>query len=158
MPGYISNVLKKYQHPTLAAPQDALYAVTPVQYGAKVHRVETNTDSLLSPEELKHVQDIIGTLLYYARVVNPTLLAALSAIAARQSNGMQAVTDACHQLLGYVATHPNAGLRYHACDMILTVHTDVSYLSKAGGKSQAAGHFYLTNWNGEDFNNRAALF
>jgi hypothetical protein len=38
------------------------------------------------------------------------LVAALSAIAAQQSNGTQAVVEACNQLLDYVATHPNAGL------------------------------------------------
>jgi hypothetical protein len=34
------------------------------------------------------------------------LLATLTAIAARQSNGTQAMADACHQLLDYIATHP----------------------------------------------------
>ena len=51
----------------------------------------------------------------------------------------------------------DAGIRYHACDMILAVHTDASYLSELGGKSRAAGHFYLTNRNDEDFNNGAIL-
>jgi hypothetical protein len=55
------------------------------------------------------------------------------------------MADARNQLLDYVATHPNTGLRHHACDMILAVHMDASYLSKAGGKSCAAGHFYLIN-------------
>ena len=41
--------------------------------------------------------------------------------------------------------------------MILTVHTDALYLSEMGGKSRAAGHFYLTNINGEDFNNGSIL-
>ncbi len=41
--------------------------------------------------------------------------------------------------------------------MILAVCTDTSYLSKVGGKSWAAGHFYLTNQNDEDFNNMAIL-
>ncbi len=67
------------------------------------------------------------------------------------------MADACHQLLNYVATHPNTGLQYHVCDMILAVHTDAYYLSKAGGKSRAAGHFYLTNQNNKNFNNRAVL-
>jgi hypothetical protein len=66
MPGYISNSLKKYQHPTLLVPQVAPYTAAPIQYGAKVHPVETNTTSPLFPENLKGVQDIVGTLLYYA--------------------------------------------------------------------------------------------
>jgi hypothetical protein len=51
IPGYINNALKKYQHPTPMAPQDAPYAVAPVQYDPKVHRVESNTTSPLSPVE-----------------------------------------------------------------------------------------------------------
>ncbi len=34
---------------------------------------------------------------------------------------------------------------------------DASYLSKAGGESCAAGHFYLTNQSNKNFNNRAVL-
>jgi hypothetical protein len=157
MPGYIDKALKKYQHPTPMAPQDAPYAGAPIQYGAKIQQVEIDTTSPLSPAELKQVQDIVGTLLYYARAVDPTLLAALSAIAVHQSNGTQAVANACNQLLDYIATHPNAGLQYHTCDMILAVHTDASYLSKAGDKSHAVGHFYLTNQNNKNFSNGAVL-
>ena len=109
------------------------------------------------PDQIKCVQKIVGTLLYYGRVVDSTLLTALSAIAARQSNGTQAVTEACHQLLDYVATHPDSGIRYHACDMILAVHINAFYLSELGDKNRAAGHFYLTNRNNEDFNNGAIL-
>jgi hypothetical protein len=74
-----------------------------------------------------------------------------------KSNSTQAIADACNQLLDYVATHPNAGLRYHACDMIFAVHMDASFLSKIGGKCRAAGHFYLTNQNNKNFNNGAVL-
>jgi hypothetical protein len=42
-------------------------------------------------------------------------------------------------------------------DMVLSVHTDLSYLSKPGSKSRAASHFYLSNCNDEDFNNGAIL-
>ncbi len=41
--------------------------------------------------------------------------------------------------------------------MIFAVHPDASYLSKAGGKSRAAGHFYLTNQSNKNINNRAML-
>ena len=36
----------------------------------------------LTSKEIKCTQDIVGTLLYYAQAVDPTLLAALNAIAA----------------------------------------------------------------------------
>ncbi len=117
--------------------------------------MEEDKSPPLTSDQIKRVQKIVGTLLYYGRVVDSTLLTALGAIVARQSNGTQAVAEACHQLLDYVAMHPDAGIRYHACDMILAVHTDASYLSELGGKSRATGHFYLTNRNNEDFNNGA---
>ena len=119
--------------------------------------MEEDKSPLLTPEKIKRVQNIVGTLLYYGQAVDSTLLTALSAMAAGQSNGTQAVAEACHRLLDYVTTHPDVGICYHACDMILAVHTDASYLSKIGGKSRATGHFYLTNRNNEDFNNRAVL-
>jgi hypothetical protein len=36
-------------------------------------------------------------------------------------------------------------------------HGCILYLSKPGGKSRAAGHFYLSNCNDKDFNNGAIL-
>jgi hypothetical protein len=82
---------------------------------------------------------------------------ALSSIAACQANGTTEVANSCQQLLDYVATHPNAGIHYKACNMILAVHTDASYLSEQNGKSRASAHFYLTNHNDHDFNNGAIL-
>jgi hypothetical protein len=159
MPGYIGTALTKYQHPKPAVPQHAPYKATTIHYGATVQRMEEDKSPPLTPDQIKRVQKIVGTLLYlyYGRAVDSTLLTALSAITARQSNGTQAVAEECHQLIDYVATHPDTGIRYHACDMILAVHTDASYLSELGGKSRAARHFYLTNWNDEDFNNGAIL-
>jgi hypothetical protein len=108
--------------------------------------VDVNTSAPLSPDTVKRVQDIIGTLLYYGRAINPTLLTSLSSIAAQQANGTPAMTKACQQLLDYVAT-PNTRIRYKACDMILAVHTDALYLSEQAGKSRAFAYFYLTNHN-----------
>ncbi len=82
MPGYIDKTPKKYQHPMPSAPQKAPNAAAPIQYGTKVQQVDIDTTSPLLPMELKQVQDIVGTVLYYARAVDPTLLATLSAIAA----------------------------------------------------------------------------
>ncbi len=157
MPGYISKALTKYQHPKPVTPPHAPYKVAPIQYGARIQRVEVDTTQPLTPKDIKRVQDIVGTLLYYARAVDPTLLVQLSAIATCQNNGARAVADPCHQLLDYDATHPNAGIWYKACNMVLSVHTDVSYLSKSGGKSRAASHFYLSNCNDKDFNNGTIL-
>jgi hypothetical protein len=154
MPKYIPKALLKFQHPTPDSPQYQPYKNAPIQYSARVQRVDVDTSAPLSPDA---VQDIVGTLLYYRQVINPTLLTALSCIAAQQANGTTAVTEACQQLLDCIATHPNAGIRHKACDMILVVHTDALYLSKQAGKSRASAHFYLTNHDNKEFNNCAIL-
>jgi hypothetical protein len=97
--------------------------------------VDVNTSCPLSPDTIKRVQDIVGTLLYYGWAVDPMLLTALSSIAARQANGTTVVAKSCQQLLDYIATHPNAGIHYKACDMILDVHTNASYLLEKNGKA-----------------------
>jgi hypothetical protein len=157
MPKYITKALLKYQHPALLKPQHAPYKAAPMQFRARVQTVMMDTTVPLSKECIKHVQDIIGTLLYYGRVVDPTILPAISAIASQQAEGTEAVTDPCHQLLGYVTTHPNAGICYLASDMILAVHSNASYLSKHNQCSQASAHFYLTNKGDDEFNNRIIL-
>jgi hypothetical protein len=119
--------------------------------------VDINTSAPLTPEAIKRVQDIVGTLLYYGRAVDSTLLTALSSIAARQSNGTQAIAEACDQLLDYVTTHPNAGICYKACVMILAVHTNASYLSEPGRKSCASAYLCPTNHDDKTFNNGTIL-
>ena len=46
-------------------------------------------------------------------------------------------------MLDYLATNPNAKVRFYPSDMILNVHSDASYLSAKHAKSRAAGHFFL---------------
>jgi hypothetical protein len=76
------------------------------------------------------VQQITGTLLYYARSVDPTMLPAIGTIAAQQAHGTEATAAAVTHLLDYTATHPNATIRYQASDMILKIHSTASYLSE----------------------------
>ena len=60
---------------------------------------------------------------------------------------------ACHQLLDYVATHPHEAIHYHASKMILTVHSDASYLSEPDSKSSVGGHYFLTEQDSNAPNN-----
>ena len=47
-------------------------------------------------------------------------------------------------LLNYLSTHPNATIRYHASDMILSICSDAAYLVLPNARSRAAGHFFLS--------------
>jgi hypothetical protein len=52
---------------------------------------------------------------------------------------------ATNQMLDYLATHPDAPLRYHASAMILHIHSDASYLSVSNARSRLGGLFFLGN-------------
>jgi hypothetical protein len=114
MPNYIPKALRKFQHSAPKSSQHQPYKHSPIQYSSHVQKVDINTSCPLSPDAIKRVQDIVGTLLYYRQAVNPMLLTALSSIAARQANGTTTISKPCQQLLDYVATHPNAGICYKA--------------------------------------------
>eukprot|EP00957_Ditylum_brightwellii_P055140 4179128-Ditylum_brightwellii.AAC.1 len=60
-------------------------------------------------------------------------------------------------MLDYCHTHPNATLHFLASNMILTLHSDASYLSEKKARSRTTGHFYLSNKDDEEFNNGAIL-
>eukprot|EP00957_Ditylum_brightwellii_P139697 10646431-Ditylum_brightwellii.AAC.1 len=60
-------------------------------------------------------------------------------------------------MIDYCHTHQNATLRFLASDMILTLNSDASYLSEKKARSRAAGHFYLSNKDDEEFNNGAII-
>jgi len=84
----------------------------------------------LNKQGKKYVQEVIGTLLYYACCVDNTMLPALGSLATQQANPTQNTKKLVHQLLDYPATHPDAIITYQASDMVLAGHSNASYLSE----------------------------
>ena len=83
MPKYISKLLHKLQHPSPTKPQHSPHAHIPIKYVAKdKYVIDQPALSRVSEKEIKHVQRVIGSLIYYAREVDSTLLTSLSSIAA----------------------------------------------------------------------------
>ena len=70
-----------------------------------------DTSPKLDEKGKKRIQQIVGSFLYYARAVDPTILMALSAIASQQSAPTEQTRDRVHQFLDYMATHPDAKIR-----------------------------------------------
>eukprot|EP00957_Ditylum_brightwellii_P158885 12093327-Ditylum_brightwellii.AAC.1 len=53
----------------------------------------------LSVEGKKRVQQVVGTLLFYSRQIDPTMLTALSLIAAEQNSSTTSMAEEVVQLL-----------------------------------------------------------
>ena len=107
--------------------------------------VPIDNTPVLPPKEITRIQQIVGTLLYYARAIDSTMRVALGAIASAQTKGTQATAIAVTQLLNYCASHPEATVRFYASDMVLMVHSDASYLTESEARSRVGGHYFLGN-------------
>jgi hypothetical protein len=144
VPGYIKKLLQKYKHRIPAKPQHCPYAPAPKQYGAKAQApLPVDISQKLSPDEIKEIQRVIESILYYAHAVDITVLMALSSITIKQSKGTSDTMAKIKQLLDYLATYPDATTRFRASDMIMNIHSNASYLSESDAQSWACGHFFM---------------
>jgi hypothetical protein len=144
MPGCIKDALHKYQHPMPKFPQYAPHNWTVPAYGQCIQYAPLpNASPPATSQEITHAQAIVGTLLYNARVVDPTLRIPLSTLASQLSTATSATIYDVSHLIDYCSTHPEASIRYYAPDVQLKIHSDASYLSEPKAKSKNGGYFYL---------------
>ena len=75
MPGYINNLIIKFKHPRPPKPCLSPHACIPIDYGPKIWFAPDDDASTFLSDERKHrIQEIVGSLLYYARAVDNKLL------------------------------------------------------------------------------------
>ena len=136
MPGYIKKKLQEYNHAMPTRLQRCPYAPELKQFGSESQApLPPNESTKLDANGIKRIQKIIGSILYYARTVDMTVLAALSTIAIKQTKATQKTKNWSIQLLDYLASNQDAKVRFHASDMVMNIHSDASYLSKLGAQS-----------------------
>jgi Reverse transcriptase (RNA-dependent DNA polymerase). len=145
MPQYIATALKKFNHPPPQRPQHAPAKWTRPTFGAKIQYAHNDESPHCSPQEKLRIQQITGTLLYYARAVDPTMLVALNDISHEQANPTTTTQTKITQLLDYAATYPEATIRYYKSDMILWIDSDAAYLVAPQARSRVGGHFKLSS-------------
>jgi hypothetical protein len=97
----------------------------------------------LDKKGIKRVQQIVGSILYYARVIDMTVSMALITIAIKQMKATEKMMVKCTQLLDHLAYHADAKVRFYASDMIMNIHSDASYLFKGKARSRTCGHFFM---------------
>jgi hypothetical protein len=142
MPGYVTNVLNKFQHDAPKHPHHTPSKyVTPI-YGTTTQYTTRDETPLLSAKQCTIIQKITGSVLYYTRAVDPTILMPLNDMTTEQTKATEK-TQAANQLLDYLTTHPDATIRYHKSDMILHIHSDASYLYVSHARSRLGGLFFL---------------
>ena len=158
MPGYATKALAELGHPHPQKRQDSPHAHTAPRYGKHPQYAPApDATPFLDKDGKLFVQKANGKLLYLGRGCDPTILTALSTIAAQQATPTEATMRETKQLLDYVASQEDAVLTFSASDMVLAVHSDASYHSEPQARSRAGGHFFLSSDTVHPPNNGAIL-
>jgi hypothetical protein len=146
MPGYIKDTLHRFQHALPKRPQYAPHNWIVPAYGQRIQYAPLpDAAPPATAEKITRAQAVVGTILYNARAVDPTLLVPLSALASQISTATTTTIKAVSHLLDYCSTYPECTIRYFASDMQLKIHSDASYLSEPTATSRIGGYFYLGN-------------
>ena len=145
MPGYIPAMIHHLQHRIPVQHQDDPNTWTKPTYGAKVqYAPNTDNSPVLSDTEIRHIQSVIGNLLYYALAVDPTILVAIRTVfrerskATKNCRSMQLVDGLlCVKPLSHNSIH---SFRYG------TLHSEQRFLSLwIPGKESRGGTFFLSD-------------
>jgi hypothetical protein len=91
------------------------------------------------------IQQVLGTMFYYGHAVDGTILPSIGTMATQQSTPTAATLKNLTQLLNYLATYPDAIIRYTRSNMCLHVESDASYLSESRARSRFTGYHYLSS-------------
>jgi hypothetical protein len=130
MLGYVDRALACFGQKVPAQTQNQPHRHTITTYSAMVqYAKESDTLRLLLKEEKKYIQQVIGTFLYQGCTVDSTMLTALSSIASAEAEPTKETMANVKKFLDYTATHQYTVLTYHTSDMILLIHSNVSFLS-----------------------------
>ena len=144
MTGYIEDALTRFKHARPRTPKDQPHPHVPPNYGAtRQYAEQQDNPPLLDKAGQEFVQEVCGTVLYYARAVEFTILAALGLIAMQQASPTENTMCKIKQLLDYNATYPYADVTYWSINMVLADHSNASYLSDTKERSRAGGNFFM---------------
>jgi hypothetical protein len=113
MQGYIKMKLQEYKHIMPKTLQTCPYLPEPKKFGTEAQApLPHDSTPKLDANGIKRVQKIVGSILYYVRVVNMTVLIALSSIAVEQMKAMEKTMAQCTQLLDYLSGHADAKVQF----------------------------------------------
>jgi hypothetical protein len=118
MPGYVSNLLSKFQYDAPKHPQHTPSKYVMPVYGAKTQYAMKDETPPLTAKQCLTIQKFTGSVLYYARAVDPTVLMPINDIATEQTKATEKTQAAKSQLLDYLATHPDATIKMCGSDVL----------------------------------------
>jgi hypothetical protein len=107
IPDYIARALQHFVHPMPKRPEHAPHDYAAPTYGSRQQFATIDTSLAVNSKGTKRIQEVLGTLLYYARAVDCIMIPAIGTIATQQANATTATMKAITKLLSHCATHPS---------------------------------------------------
>ena len=89
MPSYIKKVLHKYQHPTPSKPEYSPHDHIEPTYGLKRQYAPVDNSKLLDLKGIRRIQGFIGSLLFYGRAIDNTMLTTINEISTVQTKATE---------------------------------------------------------------------
>ena len=129
LPGYIEKILARFCHPQPKRPQDYPHPAPPTKFTRTTPTPPSPDESpRIDKKGIKRIQQICGSILWYMRACDITTTKALNAIGREQSKATETTRMWDNWLLDYLATHPNAKIRYWQSDMRKIIQSDASFM------------------------------
>ena len=128
MNGYIYKLIIKYGHSRPSKAQFSPQKHREVPYGAKEQLTpEEKKSAPLDKGGTKRTQGIVGSLLYYVRVVDDKLISGFSYIGSHQADTTECTNESINQLIDYISTYTANGILYRSSNMVLCAHSDAGF-------------------------------
>jgi len=146
MPQYINKLLERISYRANIHPQYSSHEFINIKWTKKDDRQyaqQEDKSAFLDAKQTKYVESVVGSLLYYARAIDGTMLPALNQIGTQQAQPTVKIVKAVKQLLDYANTYKQGRIRYYASDMNLEIDSDAAYLVLPKARSRMAGYFRL---------------
>jgi hypothetical protein len=98
MPGYVSSILSKFRHDAPKHPQHTPSRYIIPVYSDKTQYARKDETPPLTSKQCLTIQKVTGSILYYARAVDPTVLMPLNDIATEQTKATEKTQAAKNQM------------------------------------------------------------
>ena len=108
-------------------------------------RSPEDTSPPASAAQKKELQEVIDSLLYYARILDHSLLPTVTYLACFQASPTLATMAAMERFLGYCAKRSNATQVIRPSPMLLKIFSDASYLNRPKSGSTIGGLHTLSD-------------
>ncbi len=137
MPGYVEKLLRKVRPNGIKGESTPGIYTAPNYKSPKAQTATVDAFPPASPIQKHELQVVAGTLLYYARTVDPSILTVVHELGSIQASPTVQDMRKMERLLQYVSVPQHGAIRFYGSSMQLQVQSDASFLCRPSPKARS---------------------